>query len=235
MRDIVGNHVALVEEGRAGPDVYVSDSNPLEFSTMKHAALANAFFAALAINADTVTADQRLALDAAIEKEMKAEDEDDEDAKKKKIAKDATPPEAPKGGAPKPAMDASLLVAAVDAAFATKDYITRSQAVEMANDAATSAVKRVNELHKAREAVKPLVGVVAFDSAEEVYGFALKESKVNVEGVPTAAYPALVDQVLQRRASTVTPINKAKTVLANDGKTPSINSVIPGLGRINVQ
>lgn len=28
MRDIVGNHVALVEEGRAGPDVVVGDANP---------------------------------------------------------------------------------------------------------------------------------------------------------------------------------------------------------------
>jgi hypothetical protein len=35
MRDIQFNHVALVEEGRAGPDVLVGDQLPLEFKSMK--------------------------------------------------------------------------------------------------------------------------------------------------------------------------------------------------------
>jgi len=35
MRDIVGNHVALVETGRAGSDVLVADSLPLELKYMK--------------------------------------------------------------------------------------------------------------------------------------------------------------------------------------------------------
>lgn len=35
MRSIYGNHVALVAAGRAGPDVVVGDSQPLEFQTMK--------------------------------------------------------------------------------------------------------------------------------------------------------------------------------------------------------
>jgi len=39
MRDIVGNHVALVVKGRAGADVVVGDSNPLELPTMKKAGL----------------------------------------------------------------------------------------------------------------------------------------------------------------------------------------------------
>lgn len=30
MRDLIGNHVALVESGRAGPDVVVADSNPFQ-------------------------------------------------------------------------------------------------------------------------------------------------------------------------------------------------------------
>ncbi|TJU97722.1 MAG: DUF2213 domain-containing protein, partial [Mesorhizobium sp.] len=38
MRDISGNHVALVEEGRAGPDVVVGDSK-MEIITMKKTAL----------------------------------------------------------------------------------------------------------------------------------------------------------------------------------------------------
>lgn len=40
MRDIVGNHVALVPIGRAGADVVVGDSTPPEFHTMKRNVLA---------------------------------------------------------------------------------------------------------------------------------------------------------------------------------------------------
>lgn len=51
MRDIRGNHVALVETGRAGPDVVVSDGDPfvnsMEHSTMKHSKTAIAVAAAL--------------------------------------------------------------------------------------------------------------------------------------------------------------------------------------------
>lgn len=35
MRDIKGNHLALVEAGRAGPDVYVADSDPFIKNTIK--------------------------------------------------------------------------------------------------------------------------------------------------------------------------------------------------------
>ena len=35
MRDIKGNHLALVEAGRAGPDVYVADSDPFVKNTIK--------------------------------------------------------------------------------------------------------------------------------------------------------------------------------------------------------
>lgn len=35
MRDIVGNHLAVIETGRTGPDVYVADSNPFVKNTNK--------------------------------------------------------------------------------------------------------------------------------------------------------------------------------------------------------
>lgn len=47
MRDIVGNHVALVETGRAGSDVLVADSLPSEFKSMKLTPQAVAIRAAL--------------------------------------------------------------------------------------------------------------------------------------------------------------------------------------------
>lgn len=64
MRDIQGNHVALVEAGRAGPDVVVMDANPFpEFGNMKTSRTAIAVRAALAAHlrpklaADAVPAD----------------------------------------------------------------------------------------------------------------------------------------------------------------------------------
>lgn len=47
MRDLVGNHVALVEVGRAGSDVVVSDSLPLQELTMKLTAKAKIIAATL--------------------------------------------------------------------------------------------------------------------------------------------------------------------------------------------
>ena len=53
MTNIVGNHVALVEVGRAGPDVVVGDSNPfiskLEYQNMKASRKAVAIRAALSV------------------------------------------------------------------------------------------------------------------------------------------------------------------------------------------
>ena len=51
MRDIKGNHLALVEAGRAGPDVYVADSDPFkpkkETPAMKMTKLGKALFVSL--------------------------------------------------------------------------------------------------------------------------------------------------------------------------------------------
>lgn len=67
MRDIVGNHVALVEEGRAGPDVMVADDLPPEFSNMKRPR----FFAAFAkLFAEPIPAATLVALDKAMDEDM---------------------------------------------------------------------------------------------------------------------------------------------------------------------
>lgn len=60
MRDIVGNHVALVEVGRAGPDVVVSDSNPFEEIVMRNDKLIAALKPFLAQDADLVAVDAAL-------------------------------------------------------------------------------------------------------------------------------------------------------------------------------
>lgn len=51
MRDIIGNHVALVKEGRAGADVVVGDSKPEEFIMTKTVLSRKALFASASIAA----------------------------------------------------------------------------------------------------------------------------------------------------------------------------------------
>jgi len=51
--------------------------------------------------------------------------------------------------------------------------------------AENKAVQRVTQLFEARELVKPLVGVVAMDSAEAVLKHALKKSGIDSDGVDT--------------------------------------------------
>lgn len=67
MRDIIGNHVALVSRGRAGPDVVVADSAPPEFSKMKRPR----FLAGLAaLFATPPTPEVLVALDKALDEDM---------------------------------------------------------------------------------------------------------------------------------------------------------------------
>lgn len=65
MRDIIGNHLALVEVGRAGPDVYVADSNPFhkpkETPAMKMSKLGKALFVALRGLSPTIAQDAAFA------------------------------------------------------------------------------------------------------------------------------------------------------------------------------
>lgn len=204
MRDIMGNHVALVENGRAGPDVYVNDSQPLELPQMKRSAIVAALVAALPGLA--ISTEQQVALDAALDTEL---------------AKLPTPTPAPV------AADADAIRVAVDAAIKAGGYVTKAEADKLANDARSAAVAHVSALHKAREDVKPLVGIVAFDSAEEVYGFALKQSNVATDGVPAAAFPALVEQVKARKAA---PTTVPSVKVAADAAT-AVSNAIPALGR----
>jgi hypothetical protein len=98
MRDIIGNHVALVETGRAGSDVLVADSLPPELKHMskrKAAAIRATLKPLLAADADLEAEVRKalLALDEADKEDEKdkktADDEDDEeDDKKKKTADD---------------------------------------------------------------------------------------------------------------------------------------------------
>ncbi|MGH9640856.1 MAG: hypothetical protein ACRD3Q_00375, partial [Terriglobales bacterium] len=111
-----------------------------------------------------------------------------------------------------------------------KDGVTRDQmnaAIRVASDAAEgAAVKRVEALYAARKAVEPVVGVVAFDSADQVYEFALKHLKIDIAGVHPSAYPTLLS--IARKAS-APPARVAMDAAAVEH---SAVTVFPGLKRI---
>lgn len=205
MRDIVGNHVALVDVGRAGHDVVVQDRTPfintegkpmtkaeklaLARTTARNTARAKlvAKMAADAKPADIDAILAQMAQDEAEEvkkvededpepKDPKAEDEDEDDPKDPPKAKDEDPE-------PKPE---TVSKAAMDKAIKNATTAAKQE-----------AIASFTALYEARDAVKPLVGAVALDSAESVYKFALDQKGVDTKGVHPSAYKPMVDMLLK--------------------------------------
>lgn len=240
MRDIKGNHVALVREGRAGSDVFVNDALPSESHTMKRPHLLARL---IALGVVTAPADDaaRLALDTALcgmtAKDADPDDDSEDDPENPGKRRKKMNPGPGRAGSPGGALASDEAVAlAVDKAIKSKGYVTTAEAQTMATDAAnkarTEAVAEVNALHVARDAVRPLVGVVALDSAAAVYKFALTKEGVALDGVHESAFPALVAQRVALKTASVTPV-KAPPQFAADAATAAANA-LPGLGRIAV-
>lgn len=169
MRDIVCNHVAIVPSGRAGPDVFVYDSLPTGLKLMSKIQKLMALFKPHLAN-DANPEEMEKKVEAIIKDEDKdekaakdsdkddkdlAKDEDDDEKKDKKSADDEE--ESDKDKKEKMANDSKF---AMDSAIRSA-----TQAVE----------QRFIELRKAERDVRPVVGELACDSAEEVYRTALKQ------------------------------------------------------------
>lgn len=224
MRDIVGNHVALVETGRAGSDVLVADSLPPELKHMskrKAAAIRATLKPLLAADADLEAEVRKalLALDEADKEDEKDKkpaedegdddkddekkkkpaddsDEDDDDEKKKKTADDEDDEDDEKDDkVSKTAMDAAIRLA--------KD------------SAAKQAAKNFREVREAEQAVRPLIGdVVAMDSAADVYRTALEQSGIDVKGIHHSAFPAMVQMAISQKQN-------SRPVIAQDSASIS--------------
>lgn len=181
MRDIVCNHVAIVPSGRAGPDVFVYDSKPTGniLMTLKEKLMAviKPYLAndekpedvekkveevikdeATQAEKDNESEAERLKRE---EKELKEREErENKDRAKDKAAKD----EADKGKTAK------------DEADKEKEKEKMANDSKLAMDAAIKGVEaRFTALRQAEREVRPIVGDLACDSAEEVYRTALKQ------------------------------------------------------------
>jgi len=245
MRNIMGNHVAIVPAGRTGPDVVVADEQPAG-TPMRFAR----FFAALAAAFPALPAAQALALDTALAEDLKpkvVEDEfphlsaderkaaldafmktcgkamdalSDEDRREayKRVAKDKNP--VPAG------LDEAAVKVACDAAVAkaVEGMVAKADADKLAADAATAARADVHALYAAREAVASKVGVVALDSAEAVYRFALDKVGVAHKDVAAPALASLYDASIKSAPA---------PVIAQDAAPPlNIIDLFPGLSLI---
>lgn len=280
MRDLAGNHVSLVPEGRAGNDVVVFDAIPEEMKQMKKKLNAKNIARRAALS---VYLRPRLAQDAAIDKKdltelvvthasgkalaaavakkygnrlaQDAELKEDEIEETTEAAAD----EADDDEKDKPAQDDNEILETVISALEGKvngDVLAKIKAAlggkEVAEDddldngkdkkdkpaqdgdedpvdkpamdaaiktakaqARKDAVKDFNAIRQAEIDVKPLVGdVVAMDSAEDIYRYALEQEEVDIEGVHPSAFRSLVKaQITTHQAR-----KPGKNPLAMDGK-----------------
>ncbi|MGY5366555.1 DUF2213 domain-containing protein [Enterobacter oligotrophicus] len=218
MRDIIGNHVALVERGRAGSDVLVADSLPLELMLMskrKTAIIRATLKPLLAADADLEAEVRKalLALDEAEKEDEKdkktADDEDEEeDDKKKKTADDEDDEDDSDDKKKKTADDED------DDDDKKDDKVSKTamdSAIRLAADSATKrAAENFRKVREAEQAVRPLIGdVVAMDSADDVYRTALEQAGVDIEGVHPSAFPKMVKMAIEQQ-------NNKRPVIAQD-------------------
>lgn len=216
MRDIVGNHVALVDVGRAGRDVVVSDADPFserKVMKLKKGAKAriHAVLKPLMAQDAELSPDELLQVIGSLTNEVQAaEDEDDnelpptdeadeevgtdedetaadEDVEEVTEDEDEESEEAEAPQPPEQAQDRGISKVAMDKAIAA---------------AVSKERKRMQALATAQREVAHIVGDVAMDSAEDVYKFALEQQGVDVSGVHPSAYRAMVG-MLDKKAPKV--------------------------------
>lgn len=229
MRDIFGNHEALVPDGRAGPDVLVADSLPPELNHMrkhKAEAIRATLKPLLAQDAD-LEAEVRKALLALDEAEKKdeeekktADDEDDDEKDKKKTADDEDDEEGK-----------DKKKTAEDEDDEEDDKVSKTamdSAIRLAADSATKkAAENFRKIREAEQVVRPLIGdVVAMDSAEDVYRTALEQSGVDIAGVHPSAYPAMVKMAISQKEN-------SRPVIAQDSASVSeFEKAFPTAGKL---
>ena len=187
MRNIHGNHVALVERGRIGEDAIIADEMPNEieeFLMSKKIALKKGSLSKLQEQLGMDSAEElkktiiavvgQLAHDEDVE-EKEAEDEDDEkktDAEDEEVIEVAEDEEDDKKSDAEDEDDKDDKKQAMDAAM-----------IE------SNAVAKMKGIFSALKDVEPLVGELAmdgFDSEHDVYAYAVKQKGENTAGVNTA-------------------------------------------------
>lgn len=237
MRDIVGNHVALVIEGRAGSDVVVGDSLPTGIKSMseltqKLMAIITPMLASDEKPEDVEKKVQKVVEDEATqaekdneseaerlkreEKELKEREERErKDRERDRMAGDSeTEEEKKEREAKEKAAKDEEDKAAMDSALIRK--------------AEESVMGRIRQANEARECVRALVGdvsLVAMDSAEDIYRFALDSVGANHKGVHPSALKSMVEFTISQKSEARKP---ATTIGMDSAATTSFAKAFPG-------
>lgn len=240
MTNIRGNHIALVKSGRAGPDVVVADSSPFLrgiVMTVKKTGLAKAI-AKVLMGKGMLAKDEAVAADA-IEAAMDTEPTNDTEPAKEPTT-DIDPGDVGGRLDRMEAMIAQLVEAKDAGSVAAKDEegappaadpekkpITGDQALKkpqpVVMDAAritADVTEKVTKQFRAKEeaaaAVVPLVGRVTtttFDSAGDIYAFALKEKGYDPADYPADAHAGMCAVLANTRAPSLAVDSKPSGVL----------------------
>lgn len=237
MRDIVGNHVALVDVGRAGRDVVVSDADPFnkKENTMKLKAGAKARIQAavqplLAQDAE-LSPDELLQVIGSLNNEVRTAQDDGKELPPENVENVGTDEDGQDDGENNsaPAEDEEPEKTAEDEApeapeggapKPAQDAAISKMAMDAAIQKAVAAErKRAQALAAAQREVAHIVGDVAMDNAADVYKFALEQSGIDVTGVHPSAYRAMVGM-----------LGKPKQPMAQDAAKTA--EQFPGLSRI---
>lgn len=181
MRDIVCNHVAIVPSGRAGPDVFVYDSKPIGIKLMSKLEKLWAYLLPkLASDADpdevkkevgNVIKDEATQAEKDNESEAERLKREEKELKEREARENKDREKDRKAADNDNGKDDESNKTAND-----NDDDKKAKGNKMAMDAAISAVERkFMELRQAERDVRPVVGELACDSAEDVYRTALKQ------------------------------------------------------------
>ena len=231
MTDIVGNHIAIVESGRAGSDVVVGDKNPfLEIDMSKKSAkIASAVLEGikgnLAQDSKLVLADIQKLVKTAMDAEKMDDDEKPPVAKDEKEQQDGESDEDYKARMEKMAKDK-------DSDDDKDDDKVSKTAMDSAIGAAVNAERqRQLAIRQAEKDVHHVVGdIVAQDSAEAVYKLALDAKGVDLTGVDKSAYRALFKAVC-----TVGETSKPKLAQDSAVSSGAFAELFPSAAKVKVR
>lgn len=204
MTNIRGNHVALVERGRIGRDALVADALPIELMELNMKLKKGAFAkinakakTLLAMDAD-LTPEEIKELVQTVAENIEHTVEDEDEVEKVEGAEDEDEEETAEDESEVTEADREQKSADDEDEEADKE----DKKAAMDADSIRKQVRaEIDALYSARELVKPLVGVVAMDSAEAVLKHALKKSGVDATGVNSVAgLKSMVGLVLKQKS-----------------------------------
>lgn len=232
IRDIVFNHVALVEEGRAGPDVMVVDAMPQNINSDKELNMTKKITATDELDKagedewedkdKKEGKDKGKGRDKAKDEEEDMDSEGEDESETENKSEDEKEDDLPKPGKDKKAKD--------EDDEEDKDSKGMDAAIAVA---VREIEKKHRALRQAEDLVRPLVGTVtsAMDSAESVYEVLFKSQGIDVSDMPKAGYAAFAKYIVANASATK---QSTQTVAQDSAAVKSFETEFPGAARIKV-